>query len=52
MAGDPMRRNQNLYCQYHQESRHTTEDYRNLRNHLDQLVQEEKLKHLLHHSNG
>ena len=35
MAGDPMRRNQNLYCQYHQESRHTTEDYKNLRNHLD-----------------
>ncbi|XP_050278137.1 uncharacterized protein LOC126719647 [Quercus robur] len=38
MAGDPMKRNQNLYCQYHQETRHTIEDCRNLRNHLDQLA--------------
>ena len=38
IAGNPMKRNQNLYCQYHQESGHTTKDYRNLRNHLDQLV--------------
>ena len=38
MAGDPMKCNQNLYCQYHQESGHTTEDCRNFRNHLDQLV--------------
>ena len=47
-----MKRNQNLYCQYHQESGHTTEDCRNLRNHLDQLVREGKVRHLLHHSNG
>ena len=52
MAGDPMKRNQNLYCQYHQEPGHTTEDCRNLRNLLDQLVQEGKLKHCLHHSSG
>ena len=38
MAGDPIKRNQNLYYQYHQEPRHTTEDCKNLRNHLDQLV--------------
>ena len=30
MAGDPMRRNQNLYCHYHRDHGHTTEDYRNL----------------------
>ena len=52
MAGDPMRRNQNLYCQYHQDHGHTTEDCRNLRDHLDQLVREGKLKQLLHHSSG
>ena len=52
IAGDPMRRNQNLYCQYYQELGHTTKDCRNLRNHLDQLVREGKLKHLLHHSNS
>ncbi|XP_050277979.1 uncharacterized protein LOC126719475 [Quercus robur] len=52
MAGDPMKRNQNLYCQYHQEPGHTTEDCRKLRNHLDQLVQKGKLRHLLHHSSG
>ena len=38
MAGDPMRHNQNLYCQYHQEHGHTTEDCRNLWDHLNQLV--------------
>ena len=52
MAGNPIKCNQNLYCQYHQEPGHTIEDCRNLRNHLDQLVRKGKLKHLLHHSSG
>ena len=38
MAENPLRRNQNLYCQYHQDQGHTTEDCRNLWDHLDQLV--------------
>ena len=52
MAGDPMRRNQSLYCQYHQDHRHIIEDCRNLWDHLDQLVWEGKLKQLLHYSSG
>ena len=52
MAGDPTKRNQNLYCHYHQEQGHTAEDCRNLWDHLNQLVREGKLKSLLHHSNG
>ena len=52
MAGDPTKRNHNLYCHYHQEQGHTTKDCRNLWDHLDQLVQEGKLKSLLHHSSG
>ena len=52
MAGDPMNRNPNLYCHYHQDHGHTTEDCRNLWDHLEQLVREGKLKHLLHHSSG
>ena len=52
MAGDPVHRNQNLYCHYHQDHGHTTEDCRNLWDHLEQLVREGKLKHLLHHSTG
>ncbi|XP_050246007.1 uncharacterized protein LOC126694024 [Quercus robur] len=39
MARDPMRRNQNLYCHYHQDHGHTTEDCRNLRDHMDQSFQ-------------
>ena len=52
MVGNPIRRNQSLYCQYHQDQGHTTEDYRNLWDHLDQLVREGNLKQLLHHSSG
>ena len=52
MAGNLIRRNQNLYCHYHQDQGHITEDYKNLWDHLDQLVREGKLKQLLHHSNG
>ena len=52
MVEDPSKRNQNLYCHYHQDHGHTTEDCRNLWNHLDQLVREGKLRHLLHPSSG
>ncbi|XP_030936095.1 uncharacterized protein LOC115961219 [Quercus lobata] len=52
MAGDPSKRNQNLYCAYHQEPGHLTDDCRNLKNHLDRLVREGKLRHLLHHPVG
>ena len=38
MTENPMKRNQNLYCQYHQDQGHITKDYRNLWDHLDQLV--------------
>ena len=52
MAGKCLRRNQSLYCQYHQDQGHTTKNCRNLWDHLDQLVREGKLKQLLHHSSG
>ena len=38
MVGNPEKRNRNLYCQYHQNHGHTTEDCRSLWDHLDQLV--------------
>ena len=52
MMGNLEKRNHNLYCQYHQDPGHTTEDCRSLWDHLDQLVREGKLKQLLHHSSG
>ena len=52
MTRESTKQNQNLYCQYHQDHGHTTENCRNLWNYLDQLVQEGKLKHLIHHSTG
>ena len=52
MVGNPEKRNRNLYCQYHQDHGHTTEDCKSLWDHLDQLVREGKLKQLLHHSSG
>ncbi|XP_065616905.1 uncharacterized protein LOC136062128 [Quercus suber] len=52
IVGNPERRNHNLYCQYHQDHGHTTEDCRSLWDHLDQLVREGRLRHLLLHSSG
>nr|XP_023890092.1 uncharacterized protein LOC112002167 [Quercus suber] len=52
MSGHPEKCNQDRYCQYHQDHGHAMEDCRNLWNYLDQLVQEGRLKHLLHHSNS
>ena len=52
IARESMRRNQNFYCQYHQDHEQTTEDCRNLWHYLNQLIREGKLKHLLHHSSG
>ena len=52
MVGNPVNRNQNLYCHYHQDHGNTTEYYRNLWDHLEKLVREGKLKHLLHHFSG
>ena len=52
IGGDLMRRNQSLHCQYHQDCWHTIEDCRILWDHLDQLVQEGKLKQFLYHPSG
>ena len=48
MGRDPFKRNQSLYCQYHQDRGHTIEDCRALRDHLDQLVKAGKLKQFMH----
>ena len=44
IEGDPSRRNQNLYCIYHWDKRHTTEQCRVLKDHLEQLVRSGHLK--------
>ena len=50
MGGDPIKRNQNLYYQYHLDRGHTTKDCRTLQIFLDQLVRAGKLKQFLHQS--
>ena len=44
MGGDPSCRNQNLYCIYHRNKGHTTEQCRVLKDHLGQLVKARYLK--------
>ena len=44
MGGDPFRRNQNLYCTYHRDKGHTTEQCWVLKDHLGQLVKAGYLK--------
>ena len=41
---DPSRRNQSLYCMYHKDKGHITEQYRVLKDHLGQLVKAGYLK--------
>ena len=52
MGGDSSRRYQSLYCHYHQDKRHTTEDCRTLCDHLNQLVKAGKLSQFLHQPTG
>ena len=44
IGGDPSRRNQNLYCTYHRDKGHTTEQCRVLKDHLGQLIKAGYLK--------
>ena len=47
MGGDPSKRNQNLYCTYHRDKGHTTEQCRVLKDHLEQLVKVGNLKEFM-----
>ena len=38
MGGEPLRRNRSLYCSYHRDKGHTTEQCRVLKDHLEHLV--------------
>ena len=44
MRGNPSRRNQSLYCTYHRDKGHTTEQCRVLKDHLRKLVKAGYLK--------
>ena len=44
MGGNSSRKNQNLYCTYHKDKGHTTEQYWVLKDHLGQLVKAVYLK--------
>ena len=44
MGGHSSRRNQNLYCTYHRDKGHTTEQCRILKDHLEQLARSGHLK--------
>ena len=52
MGGDPIKHNQGLYCQYHQDRGHTTKGCRTLRDYLEQLVKIGKLRQFLHQPSG
>ena len=52
MGGEPTKRNQNLYYQYHQDQGHITDDYKTLCDFLKQLVKVGKLKKLTHQPSG
>lgn len=47
IGGEPAKRNQNLYCTYHLEKGHTTEQCQLLKVHLEQLVKSRCLKEFI-----
>ena len=51
ISRDPLRHNQSLHCQYHQERGYATEDCRTLWNHLKQLVRVGRLQQYLYQPN-
>lgn len=52
MNGDASQRNQSLYCHYHRDKGHSTEECRTLRDYLNQLVRSGKLNQFLHQPRG
>ena len=52
MGGDPTKRNQNLYYQYHQDQGYIIEDFRTLQAFLDQSIKAGKLKQFLQKPNS
>ena len=47
MVSNPGRQNPNLWCSYHWENGHLTENYRMLKQHLEDLVKEGHLKEFI-----
>ena len=52
MGKDLTRRNQSFYCMYHKEKGHTIEQYRVLKDHLEQLVKAGHLKEFIVRQEG
>ena len=52
MGGDPAKRKQGLYFQYHQDRGHITEDCRTFRHYVEQLVKVGKLRQFMHQPFG
>ncbi|XP_038716516.1 uncharacterized protein LOC120009859 [Tripterygium wilfordii] len=47
MSGDPSTRNQSKWCSYHRDKGHRTEDCREFKRHLEELVQQGYLKEFI-----
>ena len=47
MSGDPTQRNQNLYCIYHRDKGHTTEQCRVFKDYFKQLVKSRYLEEFI-----
>ncbi|XP_010241745.1 PREDICTED: uncharacterized protein LOC104586270 [Nelumbo nucifera] len=47
LRGDPATRNPNVYCHFHRDHRHKTENCRNLRNGIEELIRRRYLKNFI-----
>ena len=52
MGGDPTRRNQSLYCAYHRDKGHTTEQCRMFKDYLEQLIKAGHLREYVFSQGG
>ena len=51
MRGDPIKRNRNKYCRFHRDHGHDTDECFDLKQQIENLIRQEKLRNFLGREN-
>ena len=47
MSGDPNKHNKNKYCRFHRDHGHNTDDFYDLKQQIENLIRQRKLRHFV-----